>query len=62
MQEEEEEELLPDGDYMYQSPSCNVVGDDSSGIPSDAGDGPEILSALPQTEDDFYFRSSETRE
>ena len=59
MQEEDEEELLPDGDYMYQSPTCNVVGNGSSGIPSDAGDAPEILSALPQTEDDFYFRSAE---
>ena len=59
MQEEDEEELLPDGDYMYQSPTCDVVGNGSSGIPSDAGDAPEILSALPQTEDDFYFRSAE---
>ena len=59
LQEEEEEEELPDGDYMYKTPACNAVQNDTSGIPFEAGDAPEILSALPQTEDDFYFRSAE---
>ena len=57
--QEEDDEFLPDGDYLFQNPICGVSEEDSSGDQQDGTEVQETVGVLPDSEDDFYLMSGE---